>query len=613
MRKKEKKTLVRIAAAGVLFAAVWFLPLEGIFRLLAFLVPYGIAGWDVLYTAARNIAKGSIFDENFLMALATVGAFAIGEYPEAVAVMVFYQLGELFQNIAVGKSRRSIAKLMDIRPDYAVVLRDGREIELPPEEVAVGETILIRPGERVPLDGVIISGSTAFDTAALTGESLPRDAAEGDTAISGSVNLTSAIRVRVTGIYEESTVNRILELVENAVIKKAKTEKFITRFARWYTPCVVVSAALLALVPPIFLGNWANWINRGLIFLVVSCPCALVISVPLSFFGGIGGASRKGILFKGSVALERFASADTFVFDKTGTLTCGSFSVTEVCPLAVSEAELKKLAALAESYSNHPIARCISAEFGIPEDKNAVSSVTELGGRGICAVIDGRRVLAGNARLMAENGIGLPDASLPGTTVYIAREGILLGYITAADTPKPNSAAAIAQLRKLGAKRTVMLTGDSRSAAEKAAEVLGLDEVRAELMPADKVAIVEELLSQQSGGKALVFVGDGINDAPVLARSDVGVAMGALGSDAAIEAADVVLMDDDPAKLALGLRIARKTTAIVRQNIVFALGVKGLVLLLSAVGFGNMWIAVFADVGVAVIAILNAMRTLKSK
>ncbi len=617
MTRAQKRTLYRIIATAILFAAALFAtellpPLKGHWRLPAFLAPYFLIGWDVLYTAGRNILKGQVFDENFLMALATVGALAIGEYPEAVAVMLFYQVGELFQKIAVGKSRRSIAKLMDIRPDYAVVLRGGEELELPPEEVEVGETIVIRPGERVPLDGLVISGTTTVDTAALTGESLPRDISTGEPIVSGSVNLSAVIRVRVTGLYAESTVNRILELVENAALKKAKSEKFITRFARWYTPAVVLAALVLAIVPPIFVGNWASWINRGLIFLVVSCPCALVISVPLSFFGGIGGASRRGILFKGSSALEAYARARTFVFDKTGTLTRGSFSVAEIHPIDISSSELLELAALAESYSNHPIARSVAEAFGAEPDLSRLGATREIPGQGVCTEIDGRTVLAGNPKLMKENDLDPLDPAAPGTAVHVSRGGVYLGYILISDSIKPEASRAISDLRAAGVKNTVMLTGDSRAVARDVAEKLGLDSYRAELLPGDKVSAVEELLASKPQNSKLVFVGDGINDAPVLARSDIGVAMGAMGSDAAIEAADMVIMDDDTQKLALGIKIAKKTMAIVCQNIIFALSVKAAVLILSAFGLGNMWIAVFADVGVAVLAILNAMRALAS-
>ena len=615
MTRRHKKTLYRIIAAGLLFAAAWgvseIFDFKKLVSLALFVPPYLLIGYDVLITAGRNITKGQVFDENFLMGLATLGAFAIGEYPEAVAVMLFYQVGELFQKLAVGRSRRSIAQLMDIRPEYAVVLRDGREIELPPEEIAVGEKIIIRPGERVPLDGRIVSGNTQVDTSALTGESLPRSLSAGDGIVSGSVNLTSPVEVEVTGLYAESTVNRILELVENAASKKAKTEKFITRFSRWYTPCVVAAAALIALVPPIILGNWPGWINRGLVFLVVSCPCALVISVPLSFFGGIGGASRKGVLFKGSGALEAYAKARTFVFDKTGTLTRGSFSVTEVCPRGVTGEELISLAAGAESFSNHPIAKSILAAATAPVE--AATEVTEHPGMGISATVGGRRLLCGNEKLMTEQGIEFIPAKSSGTAVYIARDGEFIGHLLISDSVKPESAKALADLRATGAKKCVMLTGDGKTVAAAVSADLGLDGYRAQLLPGDKVTAIEELMAEKADKSTLVFVGDGINDAPVLARSDVGVAMGAMGSDAAIEAADMVLMDDDPAKLALALRISRRTMAIVRQNIVFALGVKGLVLILGALGISNMWLAVFADVGVAVIAILNAMRAFKVK
>ncbi len=612
MTRRNKKNLIRIVVSAVLLAAAWLIPADGVIKLLIFFVPYGLIGWDVLWNAARNIVRGQVFDENFLMALATVGAFATGDYPEAVAVMLFYQVGELFQKIAVGKSRRSIAALMDIRPDHANVIRGGEETEISPEEVAAGETILVKPGERIPLDGVIISGSTSVDTAALTGESVPRACLEGDQVVSGTVNLTSPIQVRTTSVYGESTVSRILELVENASAKKSRSERFITRFARWYTPCVVVAAALLAVVPPLVTGGgWTDWIHRGLIFLVVSCPCALVISVPLSFFGGIGGASRCGILVKGSNSLEALAKVGTVVFDKTGTLTEGRFSVSEVRPTDMSEEELLALAALTEAYSNHPIAESIISAWGGTPDKSRISSEDELPGLGIRAVVDGETVCAGNAGLMELCGAEYTSPDRAGTVVHLCRGSRYLGHIIISDAVKPDSKAAMYELHALGAKNLVMLTGDSVSVAREVGTSLGLDSIRAELLPDQKVACVEELLARKAPGSTLVFVGDGINDAPVLARSDIGIAMGALGSDAAIEAADVVLMDDKPSKVALGVRLARRTMRIVRQNIVFALGVKGVVLALSALGLTNMWVAVFADVGVAVIAILNAMRALR--
>ncbi|MGN1451644.1 MAG: heavy metal translocating P-type ATPase [Eubacteriales bacterium] len=612
MTRRNKKNLIRIVASAVLLAAAWLIPADGVIKLLIFFVPYGLIGWDVLWDAARNIVRGQVFDENFLMALATVGAFATGDYPEAVAVMLFYQVGELFQKIAVGKSRRSIAELMDIRPDHANVIRGGEEIELSPEEVAAGETILVKPGERIPLDGVIISGSTSVDTAALTGESVPRACSEGDQVVSGTVNLTSPIQVRTTSVYGESTVSRILELVENASAKKSRSERFITRFARWYTPCVVIAAALLAVVPPLVIGGgWTDWIHRGLIFLVVSCPCALVISVPLSFFGGIGGASRCGILVKGSNSLEALAKVGTVVFDKTGTLTEGRFSVSEVRPTDMTEEEFLALAALTEAYSNHPIAESIISAWGGTPDKSRISSEAELPGLGIRAVVDGETVCAGNGGLMELCGAEYTSPDRAGTVVHLCRGSRYLGHIIISDAVKPDSKAAVDELHSLGVKNLVMLTGDSAAVAREVGTSLGLDSIRAELLPDQKVACVEELLANKAPGSTLVFVGDGINDAPVLARSDIGIAMGALGSDAAIEAADVVLMDDTPSKVALGVRLARRTMRIVRQNIVFALGVKGVVLALSALGLTNMWIAVFADVGVAVIAILNAMRALR--
>ena len=620
MTRRQKKTLLRIIVSGALlvFALILSHTLELPWwaELLIFLPSYLIVGWDVLWKAARNIVHGQVFDECFLMSIATIGAFAVREFPEASAVMLFYQIGELFQSVAVGRSRRSISALMDIRPDHANVIREGEELEVSPDEVATGETILIKAGERIPLDGVIIEGSTSLDTAALTGESVPRDVSEGENVISGSVNIGGVIKVRTTGAYSESTVSRILELVESASSRKARAENFITRFARVYTPAVVISAVLLAVLPPLlFGGNWAEWIHRALIFLVVSCPCALVISVPLSFFCGMGGASKKGILIKGSTFIEALSKADTLVFDKTGTLTSGSFEVSAIHENGVSKAELLDIAALAESYSDHPVARSIVKAHGGHIDPSRIGSVQELPGRGLEAVIDGSTVWAGNARLMQEKGFspvcihGCGD-STSGTCVHIAgREGYL-GHIMISDVVKPNSGKAISELKKAGV-RTVMLTGDSAAAAAAVGEKLGLDEIHSELLPEGKVEIVERLLEEKRG--TLAFAGDGINDAPVLSRADVGIAMGALGSDAAIEAADVVITDDDPAKVPLAIRTAKKTMRIARQNIVFALAVKLAVLVLGALGIANMWIAVFADVGVAVLAILNAIRAMKTE
>lgn len=611
MKKKEKWILIRIVTAAVLVAAAMIAPLEGYWRLAAFLVPYAIVGWDVLWGALRNIFRGQVFDENFLMALATVGAFCIGEYPEGVLVMLLYQVGELFQDFAVDRSRRSIASLMDIRPDWANVEQENELVQVDPEEVSVGQIIVVKPGERIPLDGVVTEGSSTLDTAALTGESLPRAVEAGDEVISGCVNQSGLLRVQVTKPYGESTVARILELVENSSARKARYENFITRFARWYTPIVVIAAAVLGLVPPLFMGNWSEWINRALIFLVVSCPCALVISVPLSFFGGIGGASRQGILVKGGNYLEALAHVDTVVFDKTGTLTRGVFHVTAVHPRHVTSEELLEAAALAESYSDHPIARSLREAYGKPLDNSRLSSVEELSGRGVCAQIDGKKVCVGNHKLMAESGSECHRCHRIGTLVHVSIDGQYAGHIVISDEIKEDAPETIAALRQLGVKKSVMLTGDAKEVGEDAARRLGLEEVYAELLPADKVERVEALLAEKSPKSRLAFVGDGINDAPVLSRSDVGIAMGAMGSSAAIEAADIVLMDDKPSKIPTAIRIARKTLRIVRQNIVFALGVKGIVLVLGALGLANMWIAVFADVGVSVIAILNAMRALR--
>ena len=606
MTRKQKKMLARIAAAAALWAAALFAPLSGCQKLALFLVPYAVIGFDVLWGALRGIVRGQVFDEKFLMALATVGAFCIGEYTEACAVMLFYQTGEFFQSIAVGKSRRSIAALMDIRPDTATVKRGGEELEVMPEEVEVGETIVVRPGEKIALDGEIVSGFTAVNTSALTGESLPQDKTIGEKVISGSVNLTGVIEVRAEKAYENSTVAKILELIESSAEKKARAENFITRFARWYTPCVVVGAALLALIPSIITGNAAEWVRRALTFLVVSCPCALVISVPLSFFGGIGGAAREGVLIKGANYLEALAAVDTLVFDKTGTLTKGSFAVTEVSARGISEEELLALAAAAESRSAHPVARSI-VNACKRADRSRFTAVRELAGMGIEAEAGGEKYYFGNAALMSAAGAKADAHALCGTAVHISRGNIYLGYILVSDELKPQSSGAIRSLKALGVKKTVMLTGDNEASANAVGKALGVDEVRASLLPQDKVREVERLLSC---GARVAFAGDGINDAPVLTRADVGIAMGALGSDAAIESADIVLMDDDPEKIALAIKTARKTMGIVRANIIFALGVKGIILLLGALGFANMWLAVFGDVGVMVIAILNAMRAM---
>ena len=606
--------LARIIAAAVLLGAGYLIPAQGWVRLVVFLVPYAVIGWDILWKAVRNISHGQVFDENFLMALATVGAFFTGEFPEAVAVMLFYQIGELFQSYAVGKSRQSIASLMDIRPDYANLERDGKTEQVDPEEVAVGDVILVKPGEKIPLDGVVLEGDSMVNTSALTGESVPREAYPGSDVISGCINQNGLLRIRVTKEFGESTVAKILDLVENSSSKKAKAENFITKFARWYTPAVVIAAVLLAVIPPLILqGGWNDWIHRALIFLVISCPCALVISVPLSFFGGIGGASRNGILVKGGNYLESLAHAETVVFDKTGTLTRGVFNVTAIHPNSFSEADLLELAALAESYSDHPISRSIREAYGKDPDLSRVTDVEELSGRGVRVRIDGKTVCAGNDKLMEETGVQWHPCHRVGTTVHIAVDGEYAGHIVISDEVKPDAVQAVSALKQQGVSRTVMLTGDAKAVGESVAKELGLDEVHTELLPAGKVDCVEQLLKQKSAKGTLVFVGDGINDAPVLSRADIGIAMGAMGSDAAIEAADIVLMDDKPSKIADAIRIARKTLRIVTQNIVFALAVKGIVLLLGALGLANMWEAVFADVGVSVIAILNAMRALKNK
>ena len=617
MTRKQKKMLVRIFASAVLLIAAVLIPYEGALRFLLFLPAYFVIGWDVLWRAAKNIIHGQVFDENFLMALATVGAFCTGffgkgEYPEAVFVMLFYQVGELFQSYAVGKSRKSISALMDIRPDYANVERDGSLCRVDPEEVQVGDVIVIKPGEKAPLDGVVLEGRSSLNTSALTGESLPREVEPGDDVISGCINLNGLIRVQVTKVFGESTVAKILDLVENSSSKKAKSENFITKFARYYTPIVVVSAVLLAVAPPLFTGgNWAEWIERALIFLVVSCPCALVISVPLSFFGGIGGASRDGILVKGGNFLEILSDTEIVVFDKTGTLTKGVFNVTAIHPDRYSEGELLELAALAESYSDHPISRSLKDAYGMEIDAARVSDVEELSGRGVKAQVDGRLVCAGNDKLMEEIGVIWHPCHRVGTTVHVAVNGEYAGHIVISDELKPDAAEAVASLKRAGVRKTVMLTGDAKAVGESVAKELGIDEVHAGLLPGDKVDRVEALLREKSERGKLAFVGDGINDAPVLSRADIGIAMGALGSDAAIEAADIVLMDDKPSKLAEAMKISKRTLRIVRQNIVFALAVKAAVLVLSAFGLSNMWEAVFADVGVSVLAILNASRALK--
>ena len=608
MSKKQKTVLARIIISAVLCVVAGLLPIDGVWKLLAFSVPYLVIGYDVLWGAVRNIIHGQVFDEQFLMAIATLGAFAIEDYPEAAAVMLFYQVGELFQSIAVGKSRKSISALMDICPEYAVVLRDGEEVTVPPEEVGIGEVLIIKPGEKIPLDGEITEGSTTVNTAALTGESLPVDKTVGDRVISGTINLSGVIKVKAQSLYEESTVSKILELVENSAEKKARAENFITRFARYYTPCVVIGAVLLAVIPPMFFSQeWSTWINRALIFLVVSCPCALVVSVPLSFFGGIGGASREGILIKGANYLETLSKVDTVVFDKTGTLTKGTFAVNAIHPQNMTEAQLLDIAAAAESYSTHPVGESIVAAHKGHIDKTHIGEVKELAGMGLRAVIDGKTFFVGNGALMDKVGAGWHDCHLAGTVIHIAESSEYLGHIVINDEIKPDSKVAVAGLKELGIKNTVMLTGDTERVAKSVGEEVGIDSVCAKLLPAQKVEKVEELLSQ---GCKTAFVGDGINDAPVLTRADVGIAMGALGSDAAIESADIVLMDDKPSKLPSAIRISRKTMRIVRQNIVFALAVKAIILALGAFGIANMWTAVFGDVGVMVIAILNAMRAM---
>ena len=613
MSKKQKKTLVRIILSAVLLVAAALIPVDGIVKLVLFLIPYAVIGWDVLWKAIRNIAHGQVFDENFLMAIATVGAFALGEYPEGVAVMLFYQVGELFQSYAVGRSRQSIAALMDIRPDYANIEQDGKLVQVDPEDVAVGDTIVIKAGEKIPLDGVVLEGSSAVDTAALTGESLPRDVNPGDDVVSGCINQSGLLKVRVTKVFGESTVAKILDLVENSSSKKARAENFITRFARYYTPVVVIGAVLLAVLPPLlFGGDWSDWLQRALIFLVISCPCALVISVPLSFFGGIGGASKQGILVKGSNYLEALAKTETVVFDKTGTLTKGTFQVTAVHPDRISKGELLELAAMAESYSEHPISRSLREAYQKPVDASRVTDVEEISGHGVRAKVDGHDVYAGNGKWMDRIGASWRNCHRTGTVVHVAVDGEYAGHIVISDAVKPDAAAAIEALKREGVKKTVMLTGDVKAVGEAVAREIGIDEVHAELLPGDKVDQVERLLKNTSGKGKLAFVGDGINDAPVLSRADIGIAMGGLGSDAAIEAADIVLMDDKPSKLAVAVRISRKTLRIVRQNIVFALGIKLLFLALGAFGMANMWEAVFADVGVSVLAILNASRALRT-
>ncbi len=649
MTKKQKKVLYRIIIAAILIVVLYFVPVEGYLRFALYLIPYFIIGYDILRKAALGIVHGEVFDENFLMAVATVGAMLLGvynesrglegEFAEGVAVMLFYQVGELFQSVAVGKSRKNITALMDIRPDYANMEKeDGSLEQVDPEDVEPGTVIVVQPGEKVPIDGVVVEGSSTLNTSALTGESVPRDIKTGEEVVSGCVNITGLLRIRTTKEFGESTVSKILDLVENSGMKKSKSENFITKFARYYTPAVCYGALALAVIPPLanlLMGNaanWSNWVIRALTFLVISCPCALVISIPLSFFGGIGGASACGILVKGSNYLEALAQTKYVVFDKTGTLTKGVFQVTEIQPSKAFEnyiaektataeetesepagRELLKYAAYAESYSNHPISKSLKDAFGQEIDMTKVSEVEEIGGHGVTALVDGAKVAAGNAKLMKKLGVPYEENTGVGTVVYLAINGFYAGYILISDVVKEQSAQAVAALKAAGVKKTVMLTGDSDAVARHVAEQLGLDEVKSELLPGDKVDAVEALLDEKGAKEKLAFVGDGINDAPVLSRADIGVAMGALGSDAAIEAADIVLMDDNPMKLALAMRISRKCLRIVYENIVFALGVKAICLLLGALGIAGMWLAIFADVGVMVLAVLNAVRCLKIK
>ena len=626
MTKKQKKVLWRIIATAVLVAAVKLFSIGGVAGTVLYLAAYLIIGYDILRKAFRGIIKGQVFDENFLMAVATVGAIALavyeksGDYLEAVAVMLFYQIGELFQSYAVGKSRRSITALMDIRPDYANIEQDGKLVQVDPDDVTVGSIIVVQPGEKIPLDGVVTEGSSTLNTAALTGESLPRDVKAGDDVISGCVNVTGLLKIQTTKEFGESTVSKILDLVENSSMKKARAENFITRFARVYTPAVCYGALALAFLPPIVLlltgqsARFGDWIYRALTFLVISCPCALVISIPLSFFGGIGGASACGILVKGSTYLEELARTGVVVFDKTGTLTQGTFKVTGIYPTeGTSQDALVEAAALTESWSKHPISLSVKAAYGKEIDQSRVTDVEELGGYGVTAKVDGKAVACGNARLMAKLNLTVPAVTEAGTIVHVAIDGKYAGYLLIADVVKPHSAQAIKGLKQAGVRKTVMLTGDAEPVAKAVSAELGLDEYHAGLLPGDKVDQIEKLLASKQPKENLAFVGDGVNDAPVLSRADIGIAMGALGSDAAIEAADVVLMDDDPAKIALAMRIARRTNGIVYQNIVFALGVKGICLILGALGIASMWTAIFADVGVMVIAVLNATRALYIK
>ena len=620
MNKKQKKVLTRIIVAAVLMIAFSFLPVEGYAAFALFMIPYLVIGYDILIKAGKGIKNHQVFDENFLMAVATVGAIALGDYREGVAVMLFYQIGELFQSYAVGKSRRNISDLMDIRPDYANIERDGEIEEVDPDEVEIGSIIVVKPGEKVPIDGVIIEGTTTLNTSALTGESVPRDASEGDEVISGCINMTGVLRIKTTKEFGESTVSKILDMVENASSRKSRSENFISKFAKYYTPAVCYGALALAVLPPIvrmlFMGlspEWGDWIMRALTFLVISCPCALVISIPLSFFAGIGGASNAGVLVKGSNYLETLARTKYVVFDKTGTMTQGVFEVTGVHHNTLPTDEILEYAALAESFSSHPISRSLQKAYGKAIDQSRVTDVQEVSGKGVIAKVDGRIVAAGNAKLMEMEGIPYQECHSVGTVVHMAVDGEYVGHILIADLLKPHAEEAIRALKAAGIKKTVMLTGDAKRVADKVAAELGIDEVHSELLPGDKVAMVEKLLSQKNEKEKLAFVGDGINDAPVLSRADIGIAMGAMGSDAAIEAADIVLMDDDPLKIAKAIRIARKCMRIVYENIYFAIGVKVICLILGALGIANMWVAIFADVGVMVIAVLNAIRALYVK
>ena len=618
MTKKQKTNLIRILVSAVLVAAIWLSPLTGWLEGVLYLIPYFIIGYDILLKAVKGIFRGQVFDENFLMAVATVGAMALGDWREGCAVMVFYQVGELFQSYAVGKSRRSISDLMDIRPDYANIEQDGALEKVDPDDVEVGTVIVVQPGERIPIDGVVTEGESAVNTSALTGESLPRQVKVGDEVLSGCVNLSGLLHIRTTKEFGDSTVAKILDLVENSSMKKAKAENFITKFARVYTPAVCGAALALAVLPPLVrlvMGSapmWGDWVNRALTFLVISCPCALVISIPLSFFGGIGGASAKGILVKGSNYLEALAKTDCVVFDKTGTLTKGVFQVLKAQPEGMDEQTLLGWAARAECYSNHPISQSLKAAWGGEVDAEQVTDVEELGGYGLTAKVEGHAVAVGNRRLMEKLGLAPVQPQQAGTVVFVAVDGAYAGWILLGDVVKEHAQAAIRGLKAEGVAKTVMLTGDAEAAARQVADSLGVDEMHSQLLPADKVQWVERLLAERKDGRLLAFVGDGINDAPVLARADIGIAMGALGSDAAIEAADVVLMDDDPAKIALAMRISRRTLRIVYENIVFALAVKAVCLVLGAIGIANMWLAIGADVGVMVLAVLNATRALSA-